>query len=215
MDCEYDENPEYCLTSSRASQVMGYTAEYLSVVTGISRREQDEFALRSHVLASQANWSSETVPTPAHSVSGAYINAEVDEPVRNNTSIDQLGNLNPVFNPQGTVTAGNSSAISDGAAALLIMEKELALEKGFSKDRLIEIKGFSKTGVSPSVMGCAPISAVTELLSKSVPDISGENYNLEDIELIELNEAFSIQALACLDGLDLIKKIIHRIKYLI
>ena len=129
------------------------------------------------------------------------------KPVRNNTSIDQLGNLNPVFNPQGTVTAGNSSAISDGAAALLIMEKELALEKGFSKDRLIEIKGFSKTGVSPSVMGLAPISAVTELLSKSVPDISGENYNLEDIELIELNEAFSIQALACLDGLDLIDEI--------
>ena len=207
MDSEYDENPEYCLTSSRASQVMGYTAEYLFAMTGISRREQDEFALRSHVLASQADWSGEIVPTPAHSPSGAYTNAEEDEPVRKDTNIDQLGNLNPVFNPQGTVTAGNSSAISDGASALLIMEKELALEKGFSKSRLIEIKGFCRTGVSPSVMGLAPISAVTELLSKSVPDISGKNYNLEDIGLIELNEAFSIQALACLDGLDLIDEI--------
>lgn len=198
MDLNYDENPEYCLNSSRASQIMGYTAEYVALAGDISREDQDAFSERSHKRASQADFSSEIVSTPSHltSASGSYALSNVDEPIRPSTTSKTLSRLPAVFNKDGgTVTAGNSSSIADGAAALLIMEERFALDLGFGKERLVEVKSFARAGVSPSVMGYGPVPAVEKVLLK-------ESMSLDDVDLIELNEAFAAQSLACLDGLD-------------
>ena len=199
MDLNYDENAMYCLSSSRASQIMGYTAEYVSLAGDISRQDQDAFSERSHKRASQADFSSEIVPTPSHLTSkgGSYALSDVDEPIRPSTTSEKLSRLPPVFNKDGgTVTAGNSSSIADGAAALLIMERDFALNLGFSEERLVEVKSFVRAGVSPSVMGYGPVPAVERLLSK-------ESMSLHDVDLIELNEAFAAQSLACLESLDI------------
>jgi acetyl-CoA acyltransferase len=199
MDLNYDENAMYCLSSSRASQIMGYTAEYVSLAGDISRQDQDAFSERSHKRASQADFSSEIVPTPSHLTSkgGSYALSDVDEPIRPSTTSEKLSRLPPVFNKDGgTVTAGNSSSIADGAAALLIMERDFALNLGFSEERLVEVKSFVRAGVSPSVMGYGPVPAVERLLSR-------ESMSLQDVDLIELNEAFAAQSLACLESLDI------------
>ena len=199
MDLNYDENAMYCLSSSRASQIMGYTAEYVSLAGDISREDQDAFSERSHKRASQADFSSEIVPTPSHltSKSGSYALSDMDEPIRPSTTSEKLSRLPPVFNKDGgTVTAGNSSSIADGAAALLVMERDFALDLGFREERLVEVKSFVRAGVSPSVMGYGPVPAVKRLLSK-------ESMSLLDVDLIELNEAFAAQSLACLDSLDI------------
>ena len=197
MDLNYDENALYCLNSSRASQIMGYTAEYVSIASDISREDQDAFSERSHRRASESDFSSEIVPTPSHltSETGSYALSTTDEPVRPSTTAEKLSRLPSVFNKDGgTVTAGNSSSIADGAAALLIMEKEFAKSLGFNEERLVEVKSFVRAGVSPSVMGYGPVPAVERLLTK-------ESMSLGDIDLMELNEAFAAQSLACLDGL--------------
>jgi acetyl-CoA acyltransferase len=197
MDLNYDENAMYCINSSRASQIMGYTAEYVSIAGQISRKDQDDFAERSHRRASLADFSSEIVPTPSHLTSGgnSYALSQHDEPIRGSTTSEMLSSLPPVFNKDdGTITAGNSSSIADGAAALLVMEKEFAKSLGFKEERLLEVKSFAREGVSPSVMGYGPIPAVERLLLK-------QSMSLDDIDLIELNEAFAAQSLACLDGL--------------
>ena len=197
MDLNYDENAMYCLHSSRASQIMGYTAEYVSIAGQISRKDQDDFAERSHRRASKADFSTEIVPTPSHlkSKGCSYALSSTDEPIRPSTTSENLSRLPAVFNKDdGTVTAGNSSSIADGAAALLVMEKEFAKSLGFKEDRLVEVKSFVRAGVSPSVMGYGPVPAVERLLSK-------QSMSLNDIDLIELNEAFAAQSLACLDGL--------------
>lgn len=197
MDLNYDENSLYCINSSRASQIMGYTAEYVSIAGDISREHQDIFSERSHKRASEADFSSEIVPTPSHltSESGPYALSDTDEPIRPSTTSEKLSRLPAVFNKDGgSVTAGNSSSVADGASALLIMEKDFAISLGFSDERLVEIKSFVRAGVSPSVMGYGPVPSVERLLSK-------ESMSLNDIDLIELNEAFAAQSLACLDGL--------------
>ena len=138
MDLNYDENSLYCINSSRASQIMGYTAEYVSIAGDISREHQDIFSERSHKRASEADFSSEIVPTPSHltSESGPYALSDTDEPIRPSTTSEKLSRLPAVFNNDGgSVTAGNSSSVADGASALLIMEKEFARSLGFSDER--------------------------------------------------------------------------------
>jgi acetyl-CoA acyltransferase len=169
---------------------MGATAERLQQKYGISRDEQDQFALRSHRNALRAQTSGafadEIVP-----VNGL----QADEGPRADTSIDALAKLKPVFHAQGTVTAGNSSQMSDGAAAAIVMSQSRAHELGLTA--LARFVSFAVAGVPPEIMGIGPAVAIPKALALA-------GLKLEDIGVVELNEAFAVQALAVMRqiGLD-------------
>jgi acetyl-CoA acyltransferase len=179
---------------------MGMTAENVARQYEISREEADAFALRSHQRAAAAQdagkFDEEIIPLHVTVKSGngsrveetSYVFAK-DEGVRRDTSIEALAKLKPVFHVQGTVTAGNSSQTSDGAAALLVMSKEKAKALGLKP--LARFVSFAVGGVRPEVMGIGPVMAVPKALKLA-------GLSLQDIDLIELNEAFAAQALAVL-----------------
>ncbi len=181
---------------------MGLTAERLTKKYGISREESDAFALRSHQNATRAQekgwFDSELVPvevettTPEGTQKSAFTK---DEGPRADTSLEALAKLRPVFHAQGTVTAGNSSQTSDGAAAALLMSESKARELGLKpKARLLS---FATGGVPPEIMGIGPVVAIPKALAMA-------GVKLEQIGVIELNEAFAVQALAVMRqvGLD-------------
>ena len=175
---------------------MGYTAENLAEKYNISREEQDEFALRSQTLASEAiksgRFSKEIVPYEVKHKKEVKV-FKVDEHPRL-TSLEKLNNLKPVFKENGTVTAGNSSGRNDGASAVLVMSEEAALKRGLKpKARII---AQASSGVSPEIMGIGPVEATKKALSKA-------KLSLDEIGLIELNEAFSAQALAVIKELNM------------
>jgi acetyl-CoA C-acetyltransferase len=175
---------------------MGYTAENLAEKYNISREEQDEFALRSQLLANDAiesgRFSKEIVPYEVKHKKEVKV-FKVDEHPRL-TSLEKLNSLKPVFKDNGTVTAGNSSGRNDGASAVLIMSEEAALKRGFKpKARII---AQAASGVSPEIMGIGPVEATKKALSKA-------GLSLDEIGLIELNEAFSAQALAVIKELNM------------
>lgn len=180
---------------------MGMTAENLAEKYTISRTEQDEFALRSQENAQKAIstglFEKEIVPYTVKTRKGS-IEFKQDEHPRE-TSIEKLAKLKPVFKENGTVTAGNSSGRNDGAAALLVMSEHKALELGLKpKARVI---AQAAAGVNPNLMGIGPVPATLKALKMA-------NLQLEDIDLIELNEAFSAQALAVIKELNMnIKKV--------
>jgi len=168
-------------------QMMGETAENLVEKYKISRREQDEYAAMSQNRAEQAwarcDFRDEVMPVEANGVK-----VERDEHFRTGVTADSLAKLKPVFKPDGSVTAGNSSGITDGAAALV-----LASESEVKKHRLeplARIVDFTNVGVDPAIMGIGPVPAVQQLLEKT-------KLKLSDIDLIELNEAFAAQVIAC------------------
>ncbi|MER3601625.1 MAG: acetyl-CoA C-acyltransferase [Nitrososphaerota archaeon] len=167
---------------------MGETAEVLAERYGITRREQDEYALESHRRAARATRSGrfmkEILPVP---VDGGFV--KEDEGIRYDTSLEKLAKLRPAFKEGGTVTAGNSSQISDGAAALLIASREMADRLGLRPMARIVASGIA--GVHPDLMGLGPIPATRQALERA-------KLGLEHMELIELNEAFAAQVLACL-----------------
>jgi len=167
--------------------LMGETAENLASLYKISRDEQDEFAYRSHQKAALAGKSSrfaeELVPLKQ---------LDHDEHVRMNVSISDMKNLPPVFTRAGTITAGNSSGITDGASAVILMSEAEATRRQMKP--LGRIIGYATAGVDPKIMGIAPVPAVQKLLS-----VTG--MTLEQFELIEINEAFAAQVLACLRDL--------------
>ncbi|MGA2244148.1 MAG: thiolase family protein [Verrucomicrobiota bacterium] len=169
---------------------MGETAELLARESGITRAEQDEFALRSHqrAVAAQGKLAGEICPVfPGLKAAAAVIN---DNGPRENQSLQALAGLKPVFDRRhGTVTAGNSSQISDGAAALLVMSEERAAETGFTP--LGALVGYAYTGCDPSRMGLGPLSAIARAEART-------GLRLADADLIELNEAFAAQTLAVL-----------------
>ncbi len=182
---------------------MGMTAENVAQRFEISREEQDAFAYRSHQRAMQAQdegkFDDEIVPLDVSLKLGEggdvhehSFTFEQDEGVRRDTSVDALGNLRPVFHVKGTVTAGNSSQTSDGAAALLLMSEERAASLGLKP--LARFVSFAVGGVPPEVMGIGPIEAVPKALKLA-------GLSLDDIDLIELNEAFAAQALAVIHEL--------------
>ncbi|MCM3726317.1 thiolase family protein [Neobacillus cucumis] len=175
---------------------MGYTAENLAERYKISREEQDQFALRSQELAQQAikegRFQKEIVPYPIKLRKEEKI-FEVDEHPRS-TTLDKLASLNPVFKENGTVTAGNSSGRNDGASAILMMSEEAAQKQGHKPKAKIIAQAVS--GVSPEIMGIGPVQATKKALSMA-------GLALEDIGLIELNEAFAAQALAVIKELNL------------
>ncbi len=171
---------------------MGVTAENIAVRYDISRTECDEFALRSHRLASRAwdlgYFNEQVVPIEATAGRGKTVLVKRDETVRPETSMEALSKLKPVFIKDGIVTAGNSSPLCDGAGAVVIMEKEKA--KSLGLEIFAKFKGYAATGVDPLYMGTGPIAATNKLFAKT-------GMTMKDIDLIEMNEAFASQSLAC------------------
>jgi acetyl-CoA acyltransferase len=183
---------------------MGLTAENLAQKYSISREEADEFSLRSHQKAVEAiaagRFSDEIVPLKVKTVelsgSGKAVTNEsefnTDEGPRADTSLEALGKLKPAFHARGTVTAGNSSQMSDGAAAAVVMSAKRAAELGLKP--IARLVAFATAGVDPDFMGIGPVAAVPKALK-----IAG--LNLDQIDLIELNEAFAAQALSVIKEL--------------
>jgi len=192
MEKGFDLSPRFQFYHSIASQHMGLTAENLARKYKIGRREQDEFALRSHQKAGQATdaglFKKEIIPTWGRDEQGRRVLITEDQCIRRDTSLESLGALKPAFAPEvGTVTAGNSSPLNAGAAALLVMSEERAKELGLKP--LVKIRSMAVAGVDPSVMGIGPVPATNKAL-----ELAG--LKLADIDLIELNEAFAVQALS-------------------
>jgi acetyl-CoA acyltransferase len=192
MEAGFDPSPRLFYRHSPAVFNMGLTAENLALKHKISRREQDEFALRSHRRATEATesgkFSREVIPTWGRDEEGRRKLLTVDQCIRPDTSLEALSALKPVFMPEGgTVTAGNSSPLNVGAAAVLIMSEERAKELGLKpKSR---IRAMAVAGVDPSVMGIGPVPATHKALERA-------GLKLADIDLIEINEAFAAQTLA-------------------
>jgi acetyl-CoA acyltransferase len=179
---------------------MGLTAENVSQEFDVSREAQDEFAVRSHELAAAAidagKFKEEIVPLEVEFITPEgtkHIIFDTDEHLRRGTNIEVLATLSPVFKVNGRVTAGNSSPLSDGAAAVVVMSREKAEELGLKP--LARFISFGVGGVRPEIMGIGPIAAVPKALKYA--DLS-----LKDIDLIELNEAFAAQALAVIRNLE-------------
>lgn len=177
---------------------MGYTAERVATRFGVSREDQDAYALDSHRKAAVAQernaFADQIVPVPVERVTwhGSERKVEeghfaVDELVRKDTSAERLAKLSPAFKRGGTVTAGNSSPYSDGAAALVLMSAEKVKEAGVHP--IARFVSFGVAGVEPDVMGIGPVKAVPKALKRA-------GKSLKDIALIEFNEAFAAQALA-------------------
>ena len=197
-----DINPALSLHVTQFAGMMGITAEALGMQFGIQREAQDAFSLESHQRAHRATvnkeWANELVPTEGHDDDGCLIMVDYDEVVRPETSMESLGKLRPAFNPRGgTVTAGNSSAISDGAAAVLVMSAEKAEELGLKP--LARIVATASAGCEPSLMGRGPVPATKKALKRA-------GLSLDDMDYIELNEAFAAQSLAVLKELKLMDR---------
>lgn len=184
---------------------MGLTAERVADEFEVSRQAQDEFALRSHQRAAAAYakglFQDEILPIEVEEVTPGENGPQrqtfildKDEHLRPDTTLEGLAKLKPVFMQGGTVTAGNSSPLSDGAAAVLVMEREKAEALGLTP--LVRFVGFAVGGVRPEIMGVGPITAVPKLLKRT-------GMSLDDIDVIELNEAFAAQAVAVIRELGL------------
>ncbi len=199
IDASMDLNPKLFQRTSKGALMMGVTAEFLAQTSGISREAQDEFALHSHRKAAAAQeageFAREIIPVYGRDEDGHRFLVDRDQCVRPDTSAEALAALSPAFMPGlGTVTAGNSSPLNDGAAALLVMSEEKAAALGLKP--LVRIRSTAVAGVDPSVMGTGPVPATSKALHRA-------GLELDDIDLIELNEAFASQALACIQMLDL------------
>lgn len=183
---------------------MGETAENIAEMTGITREDQDRFALRSHQRAVAAmdsgRFAEEIIPVPVPQPKGEPIFVTSDERPRRDTSLEALARLKPAFRPGGTVTAGNSSGMNDGAAALLVMSEERARALGLRP--LVRILASAAAGVVPRLMGLGPIPATRKVLARA-------GLSLEQIGLIEINEAFAVQTLAVIRELGLNEDIVN------
>lgn len=189
---------------------MGHTAEQVAVKYGVSREDQDAFAVRSHEKAAAAiaegKFVDEIIPVEVVKrfvdAKGKYqektVLFEMDEGVRTGTSMEVLAKLRPAFSVKGSVTAGNASQTSDGAASVLVMDREIAEGKGLKP--IAKFRSFAVGGVPPEVMGIGPIEAVPKALKLA-------GLSIEDIDLWELNEAFASQSLQVIRhlGLDMDK----------
>tara|TARA_R110000868_G_scaffold100529_7_gene276412 strand:- start:18864 stop:20042 length:1179 start_codon:yes stop_codon:yes gene_type:complete len=195
----FDHNPASSKHFAKASNMMGLTAEMLGKMHGISRDQQDAFAVRSHQRAHQATldgkFKNEIVPIYGHDADGKQVLISEDETIRPETTLQTLGALRPAFDPKsGTVTAGTSSQITDGAAAMLLMSAEKAEELGL-KPRA-RIVSMAVAGVDAAIMGYGPVPATKKALKRAGLETS-------DIDYWELNEAFAAQSLPCIKDLKL------------
>lgn len=191
--------PEYYMS-------MGHTAEEVANRYGISREEQDAFAVESHKRANKAikegKFKDEIVPVEVterfvgknNKIEERTITFDTDEGVRPGTNMEVLGKLRPAFSVKGSVTAGNSSQMSDGAASVLLMDREKAVAEGLTPQ--LKFRSFAVAGVAPEVMGIGPVEAVPKALKLA-------GLELSDIGLFELNEAFASQSVQVIKTLDL------------
>ena len=202
----YSPNPHMSINYPEFYMSMGLTAERVAEMFDVSREDQDEFAVRSHLRAATAfregKFNEEIVPLTVQElvpgIGGSQTIEEFtfneDEHLRPDSTIEQLSLLKPVFKEGGTVTAGNSSPLSDGAAGVIVMERKLAEKKGLVPT--VRFLGFAVAGVAPEIMGIGPVKAVPKLLERL-------SMSVNDIDLIELNEAFAAQAIAVIKELEL------------
>lgn len=202
MDYNFDGNPELSLNTAKAAAMMGLTAEMLATMFTISREKQDEFALASHQKAAAAQkagaFKDSMVPVAGHDKDGLPTLVDFDEVVRGDANLTDLGKLRPAFNPKGSVTAGNSSAISDGASATLIMSADKAKALGLKP--LARIVSMASAGCDPSTMGRGPVPATKKALQRA-------GIEIKDLDYIELNEAFAAQSIAVLTELKMLDKL--------
>jgi acetyl-CoA acyltransferase len=197
-----DLNPAASKQYAKASNMMGLTAEMLGRLHGITREQQDRFALRSHHRAWAATlegrFAKEIVGIEGHDADGVRRLCDVDEVIRADASLEALASLPPAFDPKnGTVTAGSSSAISDGASAILVMSAERAKSLGITPRA--RVRSMAVAGCDPAIMGYGPVPATKKALKRA-------GLKLDDIDLFELNEAFAAQGLSVLKDLGLLEK---------
>jgi acetyl-CoA C-acetyltransferase len=175
-----------------AGEAMGETAENLAELHKVTRDEQDQFALQSQQRAAAA-WArgrlaDEVVPVDTVDARSRTVTVDRDEHARADTTLEGLAKLKPVFRNPGTVTAGNSSGICDGAAALVLMAEEVARARGI--EPLARVVGWASVGVDPHIMGWGVVPATQRVLAKA-------GWSLPEIDVVEVNEAFAAQVLAC------------------
>ena len=177
------------LSDQLLNEAMGITAERLADQYSVTRREQDEFAYRSHMKAVAAQdagvFTNELIALPE---------LATDEQPRRDSTVEKLGTLKPAFKPDGTVTPGNASSINDGAAMLVLCSEETAARHGWKP--LAYLKAHAQVGCDPRIMGIGPVPATEKLCAQS-------GLGLKDFDTIEINEAFAAQALSCARGLKL------------
>ena len=207
MDHGIDLNPEGSKHYAKASNMMGLTAELLGQMNGINRQMQDEFAVLSHQRAWAATqeglWDNEIVPIEGHNSDGFKIRCKIDEVIRPETSLDGLQALRPVFDPKnGTVTAGTSSALSDGACAILVMSAAKAQELGLTIRA--RIRSMAVAGCEAAVMGRGPVPATHKVLERA-------GLSIDDIDVFELNEAFAAQSLAVMKELKILDRMQEKV----
>ena len=197
----FDGDPGMSLHTAKAAAMMGLTAEMLTQTHQINRQMQDEFALASHQKAHAAmtdgKFANELVPLMGHDADGNPVLVDFDEVVRPEANLEDLGKLRPVFNPKGSVTAGNSSAISDGASCTLVMSADKAAALGLKP--MARIVSMASAGCNPSIMGIGPVPATQKALKRAGMQVS-------DIDYFELNEAFAAQSLAVMKDLKLTER---------
>ena len=199
MDAALDIHPQIFSRSSKGMLSMGLTAEHLAAKHGISRQAQEAYALDSHrkaaVAADAGLFDDELVTVLGHDEAGGLVAATRDQSIRGDTSLEAMAALEPAFLPKlGTVTAATSAPLSDGAAALVVMQEAEAARQGLVP--LARIVATAVAGVAPAAMGTGPIAATRKLLART-------GISLADIDLVELNEAFAAQAIHCIDTLGL------------
>ncbi|MFJ5356506.1 acetyl-CoA C-acyltransferase FadA [Pectobacterium sp. CHL-2024] len=207
MNHGVDFHPGLSRTIAKAAGMMGLTAEMLGRMHNISREMQDQFAARSHQRAHSATQSGafrhEIVPTAGHDADGALQRFDYDEVIRPDTTVDSLAALKPAFDPvNGTVTAASSSALSDGAAAMLIMSESRAASLGLPVRA--RIRAMAVVGCDPSIMGYGPVPATKLALKRA-------GLSLADIGIFELNEAFAAQTLPCIKDLGLLEQLDEKV----
>lgn len=199
MESGFDHNPASSKYSAKASNMMGLTAEMLAKMHGITREAQDQFGARSHQRAAQARenggFDNEIVPVEGHDENGYRKLIEQDETIRPETTAQGLSDLKAAFDPKdGTVTAGTSSQLTDGASSMLVMSAEKAKALGLKP--IAKVRATAVAGVDPAIMGYGPVPATKKALKRA-------GLKVEDIDYWELNEAFAGQSLPVLKDLKL------------
>lgn len=198
-----DINPEASKYYAKASNMMGLTAEMLGRMNNISRQEQDTFGVESHRRAweatQQGRFKNEIIGIEGHDENGNLQLCTIDEVIRPDANLQSFAALRPVFDPKGgTVTAATSSALSDGASAMLIMSAQKAKDLGLTPRA--RIRGMAVAGCDAAIMGYGPVPATQKALKRA-------GMSIDDMQTIELNEAFAAQGLSVLKGLNLQDKL--------
>ncbi|WP_404419532.1 acetyl-CoA C-acyltransferase FadA [Marinospirillum sp.] len=202
-----DVNPSASKQNAKGAMMMGLTAELLGKMHGISRQQQDEMGARSHRLAHEASingrFDNEIIGVEGHDAEGRRKLILKDEVIRPETTVESLSQLKPVFDPRnGTVTAGTSSALSVGASGMLMMSYEKAQQLGLKP--IAKVRSMGVAGCDPSIMGYGPVPASKKALKAA-------GLTIDDIDIVELNEAFAAQGLPVLKDLKLLDKMDEKV----